>query len=394
MRGPRSALAARPLPWLLLALPFALALLLSTWAAAAPSTAPMPAEPGVLQVFVREGCPYCAKAEEFLTQLARERPALRIVYRRVDADPQALADLLALSERAGISPPGVPTFAIDGRVRVGFADAQRSGPAVIALLDPTAARSESAAAPVDTVETPLFGTLSAGRIGLPLFTLIVGWLDGFNPCAMWVLLFLLSLLARPQDRRRMALVSATFVLASGAVYFAFMAAWLNLFLIVGWSERLRWLLAGAAFLIGALNVKDYLAWGTGPSLSIPAAAKPGLYARMRTVVRAPTMPASLIAVAALAVAVNFVELLCTAGFPAIYTAVLTRQQLSPFAYYAYLGLYILAYVANYVAIVVIAVVALSHRRLSEHAGRWLKLLSGVVMLAFAAVIVLRPHWLM
>ena len=88
-------------------------------------------------------------------------------------------------------------------------------------------------------------------MGLPLFTLAIGLLDGFNPCAMWVLLFLLSLLVRLQDRRRMALVAGTFVLASGAVYFAFMAAWLNVFLLVGMSAALRLALGGVALAIGA-----------------------------------------------------------------------------------------------------------------------------------------------
>ncbi len=127
----------------------------------------------------------------------------------------------------------------------------------------------------------------------------------------------------------MALVAGTFVLVSGAVYYAFMAAWLNVFLAVGLSQGVRWMLGALALVIGALNVKDFVAWGRGPSLSIPASAKPGLYARMHQVMQAPALPASLLAVAALAVVVNFVELLCTAGFPAVYTAVLAQQELAP-----------------------------------------------------------------
>jgi hypothetical protein len=111
---------------------------------------------------------------------------------------------------------------------------------------------------------------------LPLFTLALGLLDGFNPCAMWVLLFLLSLLVRLRDRKRMALIAGTFVLVSGAVYYAFMAAWLNVFLAVGLSKVVRVLLGTTAVLIGLINVKDFVAWGRGPSLSIPDAAKPGL----------------------------------------------------------------------------------------------------------------------
>ena len=243
------------------------------------------------------------------------------------------------------------------------------------------------------LDSSVFGHVSASRLGLPLFTLALGLLDGFNPCAMWVLLFLLSLLVRLRDRRRMALVAGTFVLASGAVYYAFMAAWLNVFLAVGMSEPLRWTLAAVAVAIGAINVKDFFAWGRGPSLSIPAAAKPGLVARMRRVLAADALPASLVAVAILAVLVNFVELLCTAGIPAIYTAVLVQHQLGAAMHYAYLALYIAGYIADDTLMVVAAVLALGSGRLSERAGRALKLVSGLVMLALGGVMALRPEWL-
>jgi glutaredoxin len=346
------------------------------------------ARPGsvVIEVFVREGCPHCADAKIYLAELSGRRPELRVVYRSVDDDPSARADLMVVSRRAGVWPPGVPTFVSGGRVHVGFDDAAHTGPALSALIDQPAARPGE-------VDAGMLGTLSVARLGLPLFTLALGLLDGLNPCAMWVLLFLLSLLVRLQDRKRMALVAGTFVLASGAVYYAFMAAWLNVFLVIGFSTGLRLALAAVAVAIGAVNVKDFFAWGRGVSLSIPEAAKPGLYARMRSVLRADALPASLAAVAALAVAVNFVELLCTAGLPAIYTAVLAQHQLGPLAHYAYLGLYIAGYVADDALMVATAVVTLGSRRLTERGGRWLKLLSGALMLALGATMILRPQWL-
>ncbi len=353
---------------------------------AAHDAAPQAAQGAVLEVFVRDGCPHCADAKAYLDVLAGEMPGLRIVYRPIDADAAAREDLARRSRQAGVWPPGVPTFVCGDRVLVGFDDARRSGPAIRALVDTGDMTS-------GVVETTLFGTLSETRLGLPLFTLALGLLDGFNPCAMWVLLFLLSLLVRLRDRRRMALIAGTFVLVSGAVYYAFMAAWLNVFLVVGLSAGLRIGLAVLALVIGAVNLKDFVAFGHGPTLSIPESAKPGLYARMRAVLHADALPASLIAVAALAVAVNFVELLCSAGFPAVYTAVLTRHQLEPLAYYGYLGLYIVAYVVDDALMVGAAVITLGSRKLTERAGRWLKLASGVVMLALGAVLLLRPELL-
>lgn len=341
---------------------------------------------GALVVFVRDGCPHCAEAKRFLPQLAEQRPHFRIVFRSLDREPSARDDLINLSRQAGIWPPGVPTFVMHGKVLVGFDDAEHSGPRLTAFIDEAVVAGHQ-------VDAGWFGTLSVERLGLPLFTLAMGLLDGFNPCAMWVLLFLLSLLIRLQNRRRMALVSGTFVLISGAVYYAFMAAWLNVFLILGMSDPLRITLALVALSVGAINVKDYFAFKQGVSLSIPDAAKPGIYARVRGLLQMQSLSASLLSVAVLAVLVNFVELLCTAGLPAIYTAVLSQQGLSFAEYYAYLLLYIVAYIADDSLMVVIAVVTLGSHKMTEQSGRWLKLISGLVMLALAMTMFFKPEWL-
>lgn len=344
-------------------------------------------ETGVLQVYVRDGCPHCAEAKKYLPRIAAQRPHLKIVYRSLDQDSGARGELISLSQRHGIWPPGVPTFAMHDKVLVGFNDAETSGPVLLAFIDDAVSANQA-------VRAGWLGDISVERLGLPLFTLALGLLDGFNPCAMWVLLFLLSLLIRLQNRQRMALVAGTFVLVSGAVYYAFMAAWLNVFLLMGMSNPVRWTLAGLAVVIGAVNVKDYFAFKQGVSFSIPEAAKPGLYARMRQLLQTEALAASLISVTVLAVLVNFIELLCTAGLPAIYTAVLSQQGLSMPQYYAYLLLYIAGYIADDSLMVAIAVATLGSRKLTEQSGRWLKLLSGTVMLGLAAAMLLRPDWLM
>jgi len=344
------------------------------------------AEPApVLEVFVRSDCPRCVDAKAYLPAFAAQHPWLEIRYRAVDQDPAAREDLLRHAQASGSWPPGVPTFVFRGRVLVGFDAADSTAPLLAALVAGDAAAS--------TIQSELFGPLSVASLGLPLFTLAIGLLDGFNPCAMWVLLFLLSMLVRLQSRRRMALVAGTFVLASGAVYYLFMAAWLNLFLVIGLTAWLRYGLAGLALVIAGVNIKDAVRPGRGISLSIPEAAKPGLYRRMRKVINSDTLLLSLPAVALLAIVVNFVELLCTAGFPALYTAILTQQDLPPAAYYGYLGLYILGYIADDTLMVAVAVIALGNRKLSERGGRWLKLLSGLVMLGLGMVMLLQPGWL-
>ncbi len=371
------------LQWLMLLL----LLVVTPWVTAS-EVKQAPSRDHVLEVFVRDGCPHCARAKEFLLKFGSERPWLQIIYYSVDHDQIALNGLTRYSQEAGIWPPGVPTFVINGKVVAGFDNAENSGPLLINLVEQASVSPQQA-----EIESKLFGTLSVARLGLPLFTLAIGLLDGFNPCAMWVLLFLLSLLVHQRNRQRMALIAGTFVLVSGGIYYAFMAAWLNIFQMVGITAALYWALGGAALIIGGINVKDFISWQRGFSLSIPDSAKPALYVRMRAVLAADRLWPTLTAVTVLAIMVNFIELLCTAGFPAIYTAILTQHALNPAVYYAYLGLYILGYIADDTLMVAIAVLALSSQKLTESTGRWLKLLSGVVMLALGFIMILYPEWL-
>lgn len=353
------------------------------------------AEPDI-EMFTREGCPYCAAALDYLEQLGREQPDLRIEVRDVQANPQALERLVALGRQHGVEQLGVPAFHVRGRLVIGFAGPETTGSELQALL---ATPVSGAGAPGrargadETVEVPFLGRVSVGELGLPAFTIVLGLLDGFNPCAMWVLLFVLSLLVNLHDRVKMAVIGGTFVLVSGIVYFAFMAAWLNLFLLVGVSRVAEVVLGLIAAVIGVLNLKDVMAAGRGPSLAIPASARPAIYARVRAVVTAEHTGAALGGVIVLAVLVNVVELLCTAGFPAVYTRILTLRELPAWQYYGYLALYNVAYVLDDGLMLTLAVVTLTRRKLQERAGRWLKLVSGGVMLGLGVVLIARPAWL-
>ena len=335
-----------------------------------------------LLVFVREGCPHCAAAKQFLPQLSEQRPGLHIVFRSLDQDPTARVDLINVAQQAGIWPPGVPTFVMHNKVLVGFEDDEHSGAQLAAFVDEALHLSHK-------VEAGWFGTISVERLGLPLFTLAMGLLDGFNPCSMWVLILMISLLAPMQNRARMLAVAGTFVAVEAIAYFLFMSAWLNLFLFIGLSRVSEIVIALIAIVAGAINLKDFWAFGWGGvTISIPQSAKPGIYQRMRGILQAPDLWAAIIGSVVLAVLVQIVELFCTSGFPALYTRILTMMQPDAVGYYAYLLLYNLAYMFDDIAVLAIGVVTLSQRRLQENEGRWLKLISGTVMILLGLYLLL------
>jgi glutaredoxin len=355
-----------------------------------------------LAVFVGEGCPHCARALEWLVQLQARRPDLSVRVFDVVHDRSGMAALRQLAVDRGMSGVSVPTFVVRGEhVHVGFGTAETTGKMLEELLaaprgpppaeDAGAERATGVGAlESPSITLPIVGAVALDDVGLPLFTAAMGLLDGFNPCAMWVLLFLLSMLVSVGSRARMAMIGGVFVLVSGLVYYAFMAAWLNAFLFLGMSRWIQVTLGGVALLLGALNVKDFLWLGRGPSLGIPEAAKPSIYARVRRIVTAERLGAALGTVTVLALLVNTVELLCTAGLPALYTRILTMQELSTATYHAYLVLYDLFYMLDDALVLGVAIYTLGHHRLQQREARWLKLLSGAVMLVLGVVLLVFP----
>ncbi|MCA9108859.1 MAG: hypothetical protein KDA52_02835 [Planctomycetaceae bacterium] len=245
----------------------------------------------------------------------------------------------------------------------------------------------------DEVELPILGVVDASQLGMPAFTLAVGLVDGFNPCAMWVLLFLLSLLVNLKSRKKMLAIAGVFVFISGLAYFAFMAAWLNVFLFIGYLRPVQFMLGLISLIAGGIHIKDFFAFKKGVSLSIPDSAKPGIYARVRRIINAETMWAAMLGAVVLAVLVNIIELLCTAGLPALYTNVLTMQKFPPWKNYAYLALYNMAYMLDDSIMVIIAVVTLGRRKLQEKEGRWLKLVSGLLIFTLGILMIFKPEWL-
>lgn len=361
-------------------------------------------EAATVEVFARPGCGRCKAAKEWLPTLQARYPALEVAVLDLAADAGARTLLADLVRRHKTAAASVPVFHLCDRLAVGFDRPETTGRRIEALLDPWTrecpekiGEAEAAGAePVseeDCIDVPLFGRVDPTVLGMPLFTLAIGLVDGFNPCAMWVLLLLLSILVNVRDRWRVLAIAGTFVVVSGAAYFAFMAAWLNVFQWIGYLRPVQVALGLLAVGIGCVHVKDFFALHRGVSLSIPEAAKPGIYARIRRIVTAENLPAAVAGAFTLAVLVNIVELLCTAGLPALYTSVLARQGCSAAGHYGYLGLYIAAYMFDDALMVAGVVATMSRMRLEETGGRWLKLVSGLVILALGLVMLLQPEWL-
>ncbi|MDZ4202307.1 MAG: hypothetical protein U1C96_09215 [Gallionella sp.] len=342
-------------------------------------------------------CPHCAAAHPYIEAIPEARPWVRLHALELSRNGDNVRKYQDMAQQLGQPAASVPAFLFCGEMHVGWDSDETSGVMLRQRLDDCRARTiggqtaAPATRPDETLRLPLLGEVDTASLSLPVLTLVLAGLDAFNPCAFFVLLFLLSMMAHQKSRARMLTIGGVFVLVSGLMYFAFMSAWLNLFQLFG---HFAWvtLAAGAlAVFVGLANVKDFFLFGRGITLSIPESGKPDIFRRARAILNADSLPAMLAATAFLAVAANLYELLCTAGFPMVYTRLLTLAELSPAARYGYLATYNLVYVLPLALIVVVFARTLGARRLTEREGRLLKLMSGIMMLGLGALLLLAPE---
>lgn len=352
-----------------------------------------------LYFFWTKHCPHCRDARPFVEQLPRRFPWLTLHALQLGENRDNAVLYAELAATVGQQARSVPAFIFCGNMSTGYTDEQSTGAWLVEQLQACrdwALKSgfqndDGAEAPkAEAAELPALAGIDLQSLSLPAMTLVLAALDSFNPCAFFVLLFLLSLLVHARSRARMLLVGGTFVLISGLTYFLFMAAWLNVFMF---SSQIRWVTLAAgvvAIVIALVNIKDFFWFKRGISLSIPEQAKPGLFKRMRGLVNAKNLPTMMLGTLVLAMVANSYELLCTAGFPMVFTRILTLNDMPPSTYYGYLALYNVIYVIPLLLIVTVFSLTLGARKLTEAQGRSLKLLSGLMMLGLGSLLVFAP----
>jgi hypothetical protein len=237
----------------------------------------------------------------------------------------------------------------------------------------------------NVINTP-FGKINISGLSLPILTIVLGGMDSFNPCAFFILIFLLNLLLYAKSRRRMLIIGGVFIFFSGLLYMLFMFILFETFLLTRDYVRLITIIAGSvALVLGIINIKDFFFFKKGASLSIPEDKKPGIYKQMRKLVKNPKITASIIGTIILAGTVNFYELLCTLGLPLVFTQRLALYNLTMVEYYTFILFYNIVYVIPLIIIVLIFVITLGRRKLTEWHGQIMKLVSGIMLISFGSI---------
>jgi len=395
-----------------------------------------------LHFFWSKTCPHCREAHPFIDALGERFDWIEL-HDYAISEPGNVDKLMQMGQQTGVEPKSVPYFAICGEAVVGYNSHDVTGRYILERLvncyqrhggkadigtklddflasspvqstplfetcgdsgdDPQAdgscgmsfdqASAINPAPTVQPVDIPWIGAVHPEQMSLPVLTVVLAGVDAFNPCAFFVLLFLLSIMVNAGSRKRMLLIGGIFVFFSGLIYFVFMSAWLNLFQLLGGGDGgIIITCAGILALVAAMvNIKDYF-YGRGDvSLSMSIENRGSLIKRMGKLSKASSLPTMILGSTILAILANAYELLCTAGFPMIYTSVLSLSDLNSLERYLYLIAYNVVYVIPLAAIVIVFSMTLGKRKLTEKEGEVLKLMSGIMMLGLGGMLVINPN---
>ncbi|MBP9781401.1 hypothetical protein KBC89_01985 [Candidatus Woesebacteria bacterium] len=389
-----------------------------------------------VHLFHSEGCPHCRDERAFLEEIAPRYPDVEFALYEISKDASAAKLLGKVGEALKTTIPGVPFTVIGDQFVVGFGSSETTGvqierlieqqqqsqrpdivkalqfesttnkttattPTIVEAENPEEATQEDGSTVdptlnvLDTsISVPVVGNISIRSLSLPTLTVLIAFLDGFNPCAMWVLIFLISLLIGMHDRKRMWILGSTFIVASGLVYLLFMTAWLNFFLLLGYIQLTRTLIGLFALGVGIYQLRDFYVNKDGGCKVVPSEKRRPWLERMKKVVGQKQLVFAMAGMVGLAAAVNVVELACSAGLPAIYTQVLAVSGLATWQHYALLLLYIIIFMIDDILIFMIAMKTLQITGIQHKYARYSHLIGGIVIFLLGILLVFKPEWLL
>ena len=347
-----------------------------------------------IDFFYSQACLHCKEEKEFLNNLKEQYPEIEIKEYEVIYNTENQKILRNFFEKYKVpemEQGWVPVTFTPTKYFVGFN--QQIGAEIESCLKQCLAGEKTVVS--QKIKIPLIGSVDISRMSLPVLTLIIGTLDGFNPCAMWILVILISLLLSLKSRKKIALVGGTFIFAEGLLYFLFMTAWLNIFLAIKYGLLTRILIGVFGIVFGILRFRDFLTWKPGVCKVIDhSESQVKLVDKMKRILESTTVPVTVLGVIALAFGVNLIEFVCSAGFPVIYTRILALQNITGIQYYLYLLGYNILYMLDDFIVFGVAFFTFNRFNFSDKYNRYSTLVAGILIFILGILMIFKPQLLM
>ncbi|MEM0360514.1 MAG: glutaredoxin family protein [Candidatus Diapherotrites archaeon] len=343
-------------------------------------------------IFYGRECPHCHKALTLLEELAVKNPAIKIEKIETWHSPENYQLFRETLQKYGYDPnrPGVPFIIIEDQIIEGY-NPEKIRAAIVACglsLDQNQQCVDENLP--QTVNLLFFGPIDIRGFSLPMLSIVLGLADGFNPCAMWVLIYLISLMVVTDDKKKILLLAGTFVFASGVLYFLFLTAWLNLFLFIGFLTPVQIAVGIVALITGAMHLKTHLSKKEAKCEVTTDKQKRKIIDRINAMSKQAIVPATFLGIVFLAFTVNLIEFVCSAGIPAVFTKILAAKNLSMIEYYFYILLYDLAFMFDDLIIFGGAALTLQYTDFSHKYARIGGIIGGILLIVLGIILIFFP----
>jgi thiol-disulfide isomerase/thioredoxin len=372
--------------------------------------------------FWGQGCPHCEKEKVFLKELEEKYPEVKVNDYEVWTNRGNLELMKEFGKRLDVDVRGVPFTVVGEHYVIGWLSAEYTGKEIEEAVDCSLnkgcpdlgeeiigekkevkgekeekeeeEKNKGAVGIPDTMTLPIVGEIETKNFSLPLLTIVLGVLDGFNPCAMWTLVFLISLLLGLKDRKRMWILGIVFIVTSAFVYFLFMAAWLNFILFIGMVTWIRIAIGLVALIGGGYNLREYIVNKDGKCKVTNTEKRQKVFQKLKDITHRKSFWLAVGGIILLAFAVNLVEAICSAGLPAVYTQILSLNDLTKVQYYLYIFLYIFFFMLDDLIIFFIAMSTLRMTGATNKYAKWSNLIGGILMALIGLILIFKPELLM
>ncbi len=369
-------------------------------------------------LFYGDGCPHCAAEKEYLEVAKEKFDNIELVYYEVWKDVENQKLFEKVREEMEITKTGVPLTIIGETPIVGYSEAVDARidraikfykeseyvDVVSKIMNGTYVREEDnvdefskqeeKSDQESIVEVPLVGKMNLKNVSLTTAALILGLIDGFNPCAMWVLLFLISMLIGLKDKKRMWIIGLTFLGSSAFIYMLIMLSWLNLVVSISTSIILRNIVAVIAIGGGILNLYNFYKHQDSGCSVVDERKRKSVFGRIKKFTKEKSLILALIGTIALAFSVNIIELACSAGLPLVFTQLLALNGIKGIGAFLYVLLYVLFFLLDDLIIFFAAMKTMEVTGISTKYSKYSHLIGGILMIIIGVLLIFRPEWLM
>ncbi|MDD5980502.1 MAG: hypothetical protein PUC23_05290 [bacterium] len=359
------------------------------------------AKDATMYFFYGEGCPHCAKEKEFLNEMEVKYPNLEIKRYEVYNNSENKDLMNTYKQKFNVTGMGVPFTVVGDSYVYGYSEIYNEkienmirealGLEKISYEENNNDNKENNE---NEEVVPILGKINIKNISLVLISIVLGLVDGFNPCAMWVLILLISYLIGISDKKRRWIIGITFLLTSALMYLLIMMSWLNIVVNITSTVVIRSIIAILAVVAGLINLKGYLNQKVAGCTVVKNENRKKTFDKIKKFTTEKSLIICLVGVITLAISVNLVELACSLGLPVLFSSILAVNNVTGFTAFLYTLVYILFFLLDDLIVFLIAMFTLKVIGISNKYSKYSKLIGGIIMLIIGLLLLVKPEWVM